>query len=244
MSRSVTELADDFVLGLLEGADAETVAARIAAPANAEDRDLAAAVGAAQDRFLALDLTAPELAPAADLWQRIEASLAAPAPAARAAGPATPRAANLPNAPGAGRWRLAAIGSMAAAALLAVGLGWRTLFAPDPAVVAVLLDQGGEPVAVVEAFEDNRVFVTALRESGAGPGETMQLWTKPDPDGPPISVGILDEAARMAVRNPPDMPAPDAGQLYEITIEDAGGSPTGLPTGPVFGLGNAARPAE
>ena len=45
----------------------------------------------------------------------------------------------------------------------------------------------------------------------------------------------------MAVRNP-DLPQPAAGQLYEITLEPAGGSPTGLPTGPVVGVGNAQVP--
>ena len=69
----------------------------------------------------------------------------------------------------------------------------------------------------------------------------LQLWTKPDPAGPPVSVGLLQTVARMAVRNP-GLPQPTDGQLYEITLEPLGGSPTGLPTGPVVGVGNAQIP--
>ncbi|MWB79014.1 hypothetical protein GLS40_13325, partial [Pseudooceanicola sp. 216_PA32_1] len=33
------------------------------------------------------------------------------------------------------------------------------------------------------------------------------------------------------------LPAPHPQQLYEITVEPAGGSPTNLPTGPILGKG-------
>ena len=56
-----------------------------------------------------------------------------------------------------------------------------------------------------------------------------------------MSVGLLQTVARMAVQNP-DLPQPADGQLYEITLEPLGGSPTGLPTGPVVGIGNAQVP--
>jgi anti-sigma-K factor RskA len=38
------------------------------------------------------------------------------------------------------------------------------------------------------------------------------------------------------------LPAPHPQQLYEITVEPAGGSPTNLPTGPIPGKGLAQEP--
>lgn len=255
---ALQDLAESYVLGLLDPAEAEAVEARIASPRagedGGEDRELARAVGAARDQLLPLDLTARDLPLGPDAWERLEAALDTAPAAGEAFGAPRPEAADRPaprppmpmpapvSTSGRGRgWRLAALASMAAAALLAAGLTWQVFLAPDPAVLVVLVDDGGEPVAVLEAYADNRVVVTPLSGVEAGPTQVMQLWTKPDPDGPPVSVGLLRTVARMAVRNP-DLPAPAAGQLYEITLEPAGGSPTGLPTGPVVGIGNARIP--
>lgn len=232
---ALEDLAEIYVLSLLDPGDAMAVEARLAAPRGAEDRELARMVGAARDRLLPLDLTARDLPLGPDAWDRLRATLDIAQEEAEA-----PEAVARPGMPGRG-WRLAALTSMAAAALLAAGLAWQVVLAPDPAVLVVLVDQGGEPVAVLEAYADNRVVVTPLSGVTAGPSQVMQLWTKPDPDGPPVSVGLLRTVARMAVRNP-DLPAPSAGQLYEITLEPPGGSPTGLPTGPVVGVGNARIP--
>jgi anti-sigma-K factor RskA len=160
------------------------------------------------------------------MWQHIEAALP-PGPAS--------------SAPVARGWRLGALGATAAALVLAAMLTWQVL-KPGPAVLVVLLDDAGEAVAVLEAYADNRVRVTPLL-GGAAPGlsQDLELWTKPDPDGPPISVGVLQRAAQAVVQNS-DLPPPSPGQLYEITLEPEGGSPTGLPTGPVFGIGNARQP--
>lgn len=242
---AIHDLAEDYVLGLLDARDAAGVEARIASPVSAEDRMLASAVGHARDMLLPLDLTAPALPLRPDAWDRLEAKLGRQDPAETMPG-------NLPIGSGqedqdrvGGRrlrgWRLTAITASAAALLLAALLSWQTLLVPRPAVLVVLVNDGGEAVAVLEAYDDNRVVVTPLRGVEAGPSQVLQLWTKPDPDGPPVSVGLLQRVARMAVRNP-DLPEPADGQLYEITLEPEGGSPTGQPTGPVVGIGNAQIP--
>jgi anti-sigma-K factor RskA len=38
-----------------------------------------------------------------------------------------------------------------------------------------------------------------------------------------------------------DLPSPATNQFFEITLEPAGGSPTGRPTGPILFKGNAAE---
>lgn len=241
----INDLAEDYVLGLLDARDEADVEARITNPATAEDRMLASAVGHARDMLLPLDLTAASLPLGPEAWDRLEARLGRQDLAETMAGGPSPGAVREddddPVGPSARGWRLAALAASAAALLLAAVLSWQTLLAPKPAVLVVLVNSGGEAVAVLEAYDDNRVLVTPLRGVEAGPSQVLQLWTKPDPDGPPVSVGLLQTVARMAVRNP-DLPEPADGQLYEITLEPEGGSPTGLPTGPVIGVGNAQIP--
>ena len=54
-------------------------------------------------------------------------------------------------------------------------------------------------------------------------------------------LGLL-EAARSVVLEGPDLPQPREDQLYEITVENEGGSPTGRPTGPILVKGFAKLP--
>ena len=240
---AVDDLAEDYVLGLLSPAEEAAVEARLARPADAEDRALAAAIGSVRDRLLPLDLSAPELPLRPGAWAQLGAALDDPG-AIGVMPEGTSRETVRPDegAVASGRgWRRAALLSSAAAVLLAATLTWQVLLAPKPEVLVVLVNSGGEAVAVLEAYADNRVVVTPLRGVEAGPSQVLQLWTKPDPDGPPVSVGLLQTVARMAVQNP-DLPQPADGQLYEITLEPLGGSPTGLPTGPVIGVGNAQVP--
>lgn len=236
------DLAEDFVLGLLDPAEAEAVEARIEAPFGEEDAALARAVGAVRDRLLPLDLTAPELPLRPGAWDRLAARLGAAVPGATGAdadaGPAETATAARRRP-----WRALALAAMAASLLLAVGLAWQVASTRPPAALVVLLDQAGEPVALLEAYADNSVRVTPVAGAEAGPSQVLQLWTKPDPEGAPVSVGLLQQVARTLLPGP-DLPAPVGGQLYEITIEPEGGSPTGLPTGPVFGLGNALEPVR
>lgn len=238
------DLAEDYVMGLLDVAETDAVAARLAAPDAPEDRALAIAVGAARDRFLPLDLAAPEAPLAPGAWDRLAAALPPQQPALP---PQQPRARGAgaarwgPAGHGSGRWRLAALTAIAATTLLGVALAWRVLILEVPAVLAVLLDDGGQAVAVVEAFDDDSIRVTPLVDLEAAPAQVLQIWTKPDPDGSPVSLGLLQSLRRTTVTGP-DLPDPTQDQLYEITIEPEGGSPTGLPTGPIVGKGFARVP--
>ncbi len=259
------ELADLLALGLLDPAEAAAAEARMRA-----DPAFAASVGAARDRLLPLDLAAPPEAPSPDLWARIEAEIDAGADAGAAGDPMSEAAALPPGPPAplpprlrpkrrasgpvramraaraaaarpSGRRALLGLwGGLAALALLAAGWGAREALAPAPAVVAVLLDAAGEPVAIVEDFADGRARVTALAVAQPE-GRTLQLWTLPDADTGPVSLGLLARAASATLRGP-DLPPPRDDQLYEITLEPAGGSPTGRPTGPIIGKGLARRP--
>ncbi len=241
---AIDDVAADYVLGLLGEDEAKAVEKRITAPSTAEDEALALAVGSLRDTLLPLDLSAQERALPSDAWDRLAARLEqkppAPAHARRSIGR---RGAGRAERSRMNSWRSVAIAASVAAIALALTVFWQARTAVSPAVVAVLLDAGGSPVAVLEVSADNTVLVTPFAGVDAQPSEVFQVWTKPDADGPPVSVGLLEEAARMVVRNPA-LPRPSSGQLYEITVEPAGGSPTGLPTGRVVGIGNARVPAS
>ena len=227
-------IAGEYVLGLLDGAEATALEVRAAS-----DPALAAAIASTRERFLALDLAAPASSAGEDLWQRIEARLAAGNVfdlAARRATVAAPR--GRPSRRG-GFWQ-----GFAAASLVAfvVGsLGYALLRPAEPRLIVVLLDAEAKPVSLVEAFAGQRIRVVPLRQIDVPEGKTLQVWTLPDAKTGPVSMGLLPAVSKTILEGPA-LPAPKLDQLYEITIEPAGGSPTGRPTGPIVGKGFARIP--
>lgn len=229
----LARLADEFVLGLLDPEEHAEVDARLET-----DPALRALVAASRDRFLDLDLAAKPADVSADLWSRIEDRLSDPV---RDHPSASPRPATPANDNGPGRWRATALASLAASVVLAVGLGWSLLSAPEPKVIAVLLDEAGTPLALVEDYGDASARVTPLVDFDVPAGHTMQVWTLPSPELGPVSLGLLP-GSDTTLLDGPALPAPKEDQLYEITVEQAGGSPTGRPTGPILVKGFAKIP--
>lgn len=239
--RDKAELADEFVIGLCDPEEEREVEDRLA-----RDPELAVLVELARQRFSALDATAAEVRVPNDLWSRVERRLDALDESLEAS--TTQRAASKPVADLAGErkkrggpllWTAAA--SLAASLILAVALAWSLLTTVETQVIAVLVNDAGQPVAMVAGAEDNATEVTLLGQTNVPAGTVLQLWTKPDPDGPPVSIGVFDEPKRTLLQAA-GLPVPQPDQLYEITFEPPGGSPTGLPTGPILGKGFAKEP--
>lgn len=227
MSEDMDLLADEYVLGLLD----ELAERRVEKRAGAEP-DLAAALGRARDRFAALDLTAPLQPGAEALWPKIAARLVPPEAAVEVPAPA-------PVVARPSRRRFLPVGAGLAAGLLIGAVLGVQAFRADPVVIAVLLADDGTPQAVVEDFGNDNARVRFVADVAVPDGQVMEVWTLPSLEMGPVSLGLL-EAARADTLRGPDLPAPLAGQLYEITIEQAGGSPTGRPTGPILAKGFAA----
>lgn len=208
--------AEEFVLGLLDPATEDELFEALA-----RDRDWAEAVGRARDRLLPLDETAPDLPGATRLWKGIEGHIDAPGHRAPAR-----------------RWL--PLGAATAAGLLIGLFIGGTWFAPDPIVLAVLVDDAGTPTAVVEDFGHADARIRFVRDIEVPQGRQMQVWTLPSAEMGPVSLGVLGGRAG-ADLDAPRLPDPGDGQLYEITLEPAGGSPTGRPTGAIVAKGLAAR---
>jgi anti-sigma-K factor RskA len=220
-------LAGEYVLGVLEGEERATFEHRFA-----RDRELQVLVAAWQARFAPLDATATSIEPPAGLWNRIETSIG--------------RRGIVDAKPGLiariwsdiGFWRGAGFAGAAATVLLAIALAF---FAgrstPQPMLVAVLQAADASPSAIVEVARDGHISIVPLKEFEVPPGRALQVWTLWDQARGPVSVGLIDRPRRADFQRA-DLPARD-NQLYEITLEPAGGSPTGRPTGPVLGKGYA-----
>lgn len=99
-------------------------------------------------------------------------------------------------------------------------------------LVAVLVTGENRPAAVVNAFRNGRVELVSLDRIDVPQGRVLEVWTLWDKAVGPRSIGLLDRA-RSTTLDLRDFPR-GPNQLFEITLEPAGGSPTGRPTGPIL----------
>ncbi|WP_018387666.1 anti-sigma factor domain-containing protein [Ancylobacter sp. FA202] len=226
-------LASEYVLGLLDMEEMRRCEERLA-----RDAGLALQVELWRARLAELDATAAPVTPDPALWPRIEAALGPVAPA-------TPRRVARPSRlatwwESLSLWRGYGLAASAALVLLAFGTAQLARQAAQaPVLVAVLLSDQNQPAAVVNAFRDGRTELLALSALKAPEGKSLQVWTLWDRERGPVSVGLL-EAMRNVELSVEGLPRPAAAQLYEVTLEPAGGSPTGRPTGPILMKGNAS----
>jgi anti-sigma-K factor RskA len=226
-------LAAEFAMGTLEGEVLEHAERLVA-----EDPTFARDVEAWRQRLSALDRTAAPEKAADALWERIERSLDGldDTRADAAVQKIAPRAAANQNF-----WKRCAVGGLAASLLLTAGLVTAVVTRPaEPVYVAVLLADDRRPGALVQIYEDHEVKLVPLQEFTIPPERVFQVWTLPTPQSAPVSIGLLSQARSIRL-NLSDLPSPATNQFFEITLEPAGGSPTGRPTGPILFKGNAAE---
>lgn len=232
MTQEDREQVGEYVLGLLEGTELTAFEQRVA-----REPELAAAVARLRAHLEALDDTAGTHTADPALWQRIADRLDA-APQTNVVTPALARPAN-DNV-----W-MRRLG-MAASIVVALGAGYlagtNLSGGPQPTMIAVLLtEDGAQPGAIVEAFADDSIRLVPLELAQRPEDRVYQVWTLPDPETGPVSMGIFDDPQTIRLAGP-NLPLPESGQLYEITLEPAGGSPTGRPTGPILVKGFAKAP--
>ena len=220
-------LAAEHVLGLLEGEERGTAERLLAS-----DESFQALVQQWRTRFAEWDNTAADIAPSDALWQRIETGLE-PQPAATVARPVA--SARRETSPGLLRglwnslafWRGFGMAGALAALLLAVGVGYfADKAARQPTLVAVLMSETNQPGAVLRTFADGRLELTPLGDMEIPHNHSIQVWTFPDPNGAPVSVGVV-QTARTVLLDPRNLPRPHSNQLFAISVEPLAGSPTG-----------------
>lgn len=225
-AEELDSLAGEFVLGTLSPQQHATAAGRLAS-----DPALRASVDAWEARLLELTaLTAPQ-PPSVRLWDRIQRSLnELPAPAAQQRVKGWRRL---------GLWQGLSAAGLAASAILAFAL----LTAPPPTTqfVVVLVAPNSQAAGWVVQTSDSRMIeLIPLGQHAVPEGMALQFWTKGEQWQAPVSLGLVKPGERYRVPLQ-RLPPLEANQLFELTLEKSGGSPTGLPTGPVKFIGRAVK---
>jgi anti-sigma-K factor RskA len=219
----LARLADEYVVGTL-GARARRRLERLASSSPAV-RD---AIRAAEDRLAGLSASLPSIEPAAGTWERLAAQVGH-------VGSST-SSRTRPES----QWRFALA---AGAAIVALALAW--WIAPrvtSPTATASVAAEGvGELWALAIYGDQDRLRGKVTGAIKREPGRSYELWALPE-GGNPVSLGLLPEdgtfereltdAQRAALRLAPKV---------AVSLEPAGGSPTGAPTGPVLYVANVSR---
>jgi anti-sigma-K factor RskA len=226
-------LAAEYALGLLEEADA-TQAAHLAET----DTDFAASVEAWRARLAEIDETATAV-PAGDaLWHRIEDRLGSEVHVVGPSPRFTERLLAVWNS--LGFWRGAGLAAGTACLALTAGLAVLAARQPTPALVAALLTEDNRVAAIVNIGADGRANLIPLAALPVPSGRVLEVWTLWDRARGPVSVGLSQRAQRLDLKVE-NLPRAVPDQLFEITLEPVGGSPTGRPTGQILMKGLTAR---
>jgi anti-sigma-K factor RskA len=217
MADDLDMLAGEYSLGTLDASERAAFRRRLLT-----DPAAAAAVAQWQERLAPLLSAVPEVAPPAALRRRIE----------RTAVPANDNRLR--------RWQAATVAATLVA-LVTSSLALRPRPpAPAPSIerpgppllrsVAALSEDGGEPALLVIYDRARRQMRVMPVNVTARPGHSLQLWVIAG-EAPPRPIGLMREKGETALdRMTLDM---DKEMTIAVSVEPRGGSPTGLPTGPV-----------
>ncbi|WP_375460765.1 anti-sigma factor domain-containing protein [uncultured Enterovirga sp.] len=219
--------AAEYVLGTLPLAEREAFGREMAA-----DSSLAGVVRSWEERLVPLADQVPPLEPSATLWASILAAIGQTRP--ETAGTIVPWPAELVRLRRSrALWRGAAVAAASMAAALALFVASPNLIPSDgsKALVAVVNRSGELPALIVRV--DQRAGTVQVRavQTETPAGQSLELWSIVGTEAP-HSLGILAPGATRV-----SVPAADRARLdgatIAVTVEPAGGSPTGGPTGPV-----------
>ncbi len=227
---ALTVLAGEYVLGTLPRDEAVRVEAEA-------DRDsvLAGAIADWERRLAPLLFSVAAVAPPTVLWPRIAATAFAGADRRSRPGTARDRPRSLLRSLPV--WRGVAAGGLLAAAVSGIALLARP---PAPVPVAVLAPLGAaRPAFVLEAARDGSLLVVPIQPAPVPAGRDLELWSLAEGAKLPHPLGVLP-AGRMLRLAADRLPAGPAQIL--VSLEPEGGSPTGLPTGPVLYGAAIGRP--
>ncbi|CAA9389292.1 hypothetical protein AVDCRST_MAG94-5313 [uncultured Leptolyngbya sp.] len=223
-------LAGEYVLGVLTTEEAAEIERLMAT-----NEELRAAVDYWEDRLLGMTAMIEPVAPSSELWSQIERRLPAP-------GVAPARAVPLRRPPlweTLNFWRFTtAIGAAASIILGATAFSRLVNQAPTYAVV-LQSPNDKSPGWIVQGDRTGKLQLIPLAKPVVAPDRALQLWTKPLQAKKPTSLGLVpsDRSVQIPAAR---LPGLAAGQLFEITLEPASGSPLDRPTGKILFIGRIA----
>jgi anti-sigma-K factor RskA len=222
------KLAAEYVIGTLRG----RARARFQSLLR-YDAGLRRIVAEWEEHLTPLAAAASEVAPPTRVWQGIARRIGGRSSQARVA-----------------FWRGLAVASTAFALVLAIFVGMRPAPELPMASVAVMSNDKGEPSMVVswpsmKEARDPHVRVKVLQEHPTmAAGTAWELWMLPRGQAAPVSMGLITTDVNQVMKVRPELARRmGAGEAWGVamSVEPAGGSPTGAPTGPVIYKGQCFR---
>ncbi len=226
------KLAALYVAGTLRGGARRRLEALL--PAHPT---LRSAVHSWQDRMMPLTAVIPPVAPPASVWQRIQGRIHGRAHDEVG----TPSIAAAAKASGLAFWR--AMAGLATAVAVVFGVVLATPSSTLPPVIVVLASAGAgssaaaSPSIVASISGDGRVLVTKpLVNVSVQADRALELWAIPA-TGAPRSLGLISSRGDALAVKGRVLAGVDK---LAVTLEPTGGSPSGLPTGPILYAGKVA----
>jgi len=217
-------LAAEYVLGTLDVRERWRVEKRLRS-----DPAFDALVRDWSRRLAPLSEAVPPVDPPPEIWNEIEASLPKQARPTAEVVSLTERRRNV------ALWRSWALAATAVAAALALYIGSTPPSITETRYVAVLNRGEASPSWLVSVdIADKTLSIRPLADV-AVPDKDLELWLVSTEDVPPRSLGLLNAQHEISIPISAVLrqEVPKAAALA-VSLEPAGGSPTGLPTGPVL----------
>jgi len=207
------QLAGAYVLGTLRGG-ARTRFERSCRGSPS----LSAAVRRWEHRLIPLLLGLAVVAPGLHVWEKIAARIGIQAAAAR--GRAVP-------------WWWAVVGACAVGVLVMISIRMQQ---PTLQIVAAVGKDRAHPVWEISLSKDcSAITIRALRHLQPTPGSAYELWALARDGEPAVSLGLLPRSGRIErALSAPQRAALVNANRVAVSLEPAGGSRTGSPTGPVL----------
>ncbi|MFM9942323.1 MAG: anti-sigma factor domain-containing protein [Hyphomicrobiaceae bacterium] len=223
----IDALAGEYVLGTLDAGERAAVAAR-----RLREPSLEAAIRDWEQRLAPLDAATPGAEPPAGLFEKIEARIGT-------AGTSDGRIVEIAALRRRLKtWRNLAIAASGLAASLVMVIGLReTVYRDAPqSYVAVFQKDDVLPSFYLTINLKTRELTVRPVDAQKQPGKTYQLWIASEQLGPaPQSLGLVDENLGPTRKQ---LTSYDANLLqratFGVSLEPAGGSPTGRPTSPAL----------
>jgi len=227
-------IAAEYVLGTLPAGECTAVAARAR-----REAPLAAAIEAWERRLAPLtELVPPREAPAS-IWPEIAARI-----------DALEEVLQTPQQMGAqiirierklSRWRTTAVAASALAASLLLFVGYREIarVPQEKTLVAVLQKDAQSPAFLVSVDLETRVLTIRAVSAEPQRGKSYELWLVHDELKTPRSLGVVGDKPFTVVGPQLTGYSPKVIEqaTLAVSLEPEGGSPTGVPTGPVLFAG-------
>ena len=185
-----------------------------------------------ENRLTPLALALPEIEPPSRVWQAIESRIYP----GRQARPGFWESLSF--------WRISsfASGLVALALLILVALPGVPP-ADDTRMVVVMNDLQTSNPAMTVSWEPRKpgkrvMRIRVIGHADMAPGTAWELWMLPGKEQKPVSLGLITTHDAQTVIVPEPLAAKlDGAEGLAMSVEPAGGSPTGLPSGPVLYAG-------